>query len=152
MPQGSIQARLDAFMAGKGGSRTGCHATETGPASGFAWLSNSDNVAFISDGILSMAVQGTAQGLLEDSGEDGLTGAEVSQHRYARVHPPCVSHTLSSPCVHSAPPGRCWASTTTTHPTTLSCSRLRCSLVRCYRAPRVPPPRTDLIPARAFST
>ena len=80
MPQGSIQARLDALMAGKGGSRTGCHATETGPASGFAWLSNSDNVAFISDGILSMAVQGTAQGLLEDSGEDGLTGAEV-RHR-----------------------------------------------------------------------
>ena len=77
VPQGSVQARLDAFMAGKGASRKGAHATETGPASGFAWLAASDNVAFISDGVLSMAVQGTAQGLLDDSGEDGLTGAEV---------------------------------------------------------------------------
>ena len=93
-PQGSVQARLDAFLAGKGASRAGAHATETGAGSGWAWLSSSDNVSFISDGVLSMAVQGTAQGLLEDSGvlsravqgtalgledsgEDGLTGAEV---------------------------------------------------------------------------
>ena len=75
-PQGSVQARLDAFLAGKGASRAGAHATETGAGSGWAWLSSSDNVSFISDGVLSMAVQGTALGL-EDSGEDGLTGAEV---------------------------------------------------------------------------
>ena len=37
-PQGSVQARLDAFLAGKGASRAGAHATETGAGSGWAWL------------------------------------------------------------------------------------------------------------------
>ncbi len=72
-----MQARLDAFLAGKGKARKGAHATETGSGSGFAWLSTDDNVSFISDGSLSMAMQGKAEGLLDESTDDGLTGAEV---------------------------------------------------------------------------
>jgi len=76
--QGSVQARLDAFLAGKGQQRAGCHATETGPGSGFAWLNTDDKVSFISDGVLSMAVQGTTLGLLGEGKEtDGVSGAEV---------------------------------------------------------------------------
>ncbi len=72
-----MQARLDAFCAGKGATRAGCHATETTAGSGFAWLTSDDSVAFISDGRLSLALQGSAEGLEGVEADDGLNGAEV---------------------------------------------------------------------------
>ncbi len=72
-----MQARLDAFLAGRGAARKGAHATETTGGSGFAWVVDSDCVSFISDGRLSLALQGAAEGLVDESADDGLTGAEV---------------------------------------------------------------------------
>jgi hypothetical protein len=74
-----VEARLDAFLAGRGATRTGAHATVTTAGSGFAWLTSDDKVAFISDGRLSLALQGEAEGLL-DVEDDGLTGAEARRN------------------------------------------------------------------------
>lgn len=76
-PKASVEARLDAFLAGRGATRTGAHATVTTAGSGYAWLTSDDKVAFISDGRLSLALQGEAEGLL-DVEDDGLSGAERS--------------------------------------------------------------------------
>ena len=83
-PKGSVQARLDAFLASKGAARKGCHATEMA-GGGFAWVTDSDRVSFISDGRLSLALQGTAEGLEgeENDKDDMLSGAEVRSSRDA---------------------------------------------------------------------
>ena len=89
-PKGSVQARLDAFLASRGAARKGCHATEMA-GGGFAWITDSDAVSFISDGRLSLALQGTAEGLEgeEDDKDDSLSGAEV---RGAARGGPCAAH------------------------------------------------------------
>ena len=86
-PKGSVQARLDAFLASKGAARKGCHATEMA-GGGFAWVTDSDRVSFISDGRLSLALQGMAEGLEgeDDDKDDQLSGAEVRAPRRAN-HP-----------------------------------------------------------------
>ena len=81
-PKGSVQARLDAFLASKGAARKGCHATEMA-GGGFAWVTDSDRVSFISDGRLSLALQGVAEGLEgeDEDKDDALSGAEVRDAR-----------------------------------------------------------------------
>lgn len=91
-PQGSVMARLDAFLSGSGSSRVGAHATETAPGAGFAW---SSGISFISDGVLSLACQGETDGLLGVD-EDGLTGAEVRGSTRER-------HSLGTRCSPCAP-------------------------------------------------
>jgi hypothetical protein len=98
-PQASVEARLDAFLAGRGATRTGAHATVTTAGSGYAWLTSDDKVAFISDGRLSLALQGEAEGLL-DVEDDGLSGAEVRTRRAAACH----AHAARKPLPRQQPP------------------------------------------------
>ena len=81
-PKGSVQARLDAFLASRGAARKGCHATEMA-GGGFAWVTDSDSVSFISDGRLSLALQGTAEGLEGEEDDKDGSGAEVRAARRA---------------------------------------------------------------------
>ena len=79
--QGSVQARLNAFLSDASATARGeCLASETSAGSGFVWQQN-DNVSFVSDGHLSMVLVGETQGLVQDAESDGLTGAEVRPRR-----------------------------------------------------------------------